>query len=90
MKYTLYAAIAASALMFTACSFEKSTPENAAQKHMKNQIAMSKGLSADTAGLTFTVIEASDDTALVEIGGTVAIKGQVTAVKNAKGQWEVQ
>lgn len=90
MKYLFYVTLAASALMFTACTPEKTTPESVAQKHVAAQVVAGEGLKTDTTGLTFTVIETIDNTAIVEVGGTVAVQGQVKAVKNAKGQWEIQ
>ncbi|TWI77212.1 hypothetical protein LZ24_00012 [Desulfobotulus alkaliphilus] len=90
MKNLFYVALAASALMFTACTAEKSTPEIAADKYVKGQIVIGEGLKADTSGLTFTLIETIEETALVEVAGTISVEGQVQAVKNEKGQWEIK
>lgn len=90
MKNVFYVALIASALMLTACTAEKTTPESAVQNYTKNQILLPKGLKADNSGLTFTLIETIDNTALVEVSGVIAVEGQIQAVKNAKGQWEVK
>ncbi|MCW7754713.1 hypothetical protein OOT00_12045 [Desulfobotulus sp. H1] len=90
MKYLFYVSLVASALMFTACTAEKTTPESAARKHVEGQIILDQGIQTNTSGLTFTIAETIDNTALVDVSGTIAIEGQVQAVKNDKGQWIIK
>ena len=66
------------------CAQEK--PEAAAKKIFDQQAAGHEGLSLDTSGLNYALIEQDGDKALVEVTGVIPVKATIALVK-LQGKW---
>ena len=67
----------------------KKGPEDAAKSYLEKQIAAKhKGIHMDTSGLSYKVIEETEDSAKVKVSGTIKVEAEIPLVKKA-GTWVI-
>ncbi|WP_236892775.1 hypothetical protein [Desulfoluna limicola] len=85
MKKLLVLFCSAGVLFMAGCGSEKVTPEDVGKQYMEKRFA---GADANLTDLAYTVVDAGDDMATVEIKGSITYKEQIF-LKKKNGAWAV-
>jgi len=85
MKKLLVLFCSAGVLLMVGCGSDKVTPEDVGKKYMEKRFS---GAEANLTELNYTVVDAGDDMATVEIEGSITYKEQIF-LKKKGGKWVV-
>jgi len=85
MKKLLVLFCSAGVMFMAGCGSEKVTPEDVGKQYMEKRFA---GADANLTDLAYTVVDAGDDMATVEIEGAITYKEQIF-LKKKNGVWAV-
>lgn len=89
MKRLFCLAIAASALLVTGCT-QENTPQGAAKAFVKEHVSFDERIHPNTNGMTYEVVQADENMAVIAVKGAVTYDGRIQVAKDEEGKWQVQ